>query len=124
MIGQILGIVFLSEVCNAVGQTLFKKSANTFELPPKKSVRVFLVFFRRVFETFWIWLGLGVMGLGLLVWFFALSRADLSLVYPIGSMQYVLVLISARVFLKEKINSLKIVGTLFIILGILLITRS
>jgi drug/metabolite transporter (DMT)-like permease len=120
----VLGIVLLAEFCNTIGQTLFKKSANTFELPPKKTVRAFLRFFGKVFTTPWIWLGLGAMGMGLLVWFFALSRAELSFVYPIGSTQYILVLVSARVYLNEKINRLKIIGTLFIIFGILLISRS
>ena len=120
----LLGIVLLAEFCNMVGQTLFKKSVDTFELPDTKSFGVFVRFFGQVFASGWIWLGLLAMGTGLLVWFFALSRGDISLVYPIGSLQYVLVLISARLFLKEKISSFKMIGTLFVIFGIILIARS
>jgi len=123
MIG-ILWIVFLSEVLNTAGQTLFKKSADTFELPHTRNAGVFFRFFGQVFSSASIWLGLGAMGLGLLVWFFAMSRGDISLVYPMGSIQYVMVLCSARVFLKEKINRLKIIGTVFVILGICLIAKS
>jgi multidrug transporter EmrE-like cation transporter len=120
----ILWIVFLAGLCNTFGQTLFKKSADTFELPHVRSFGVFIRFFGQVFSSPWIWLGLSAMGLGLFVWFFAISRGDLSLVYPIGSMQYVMILISARIILKEKIHPLKVLGTVFIVFGILLITKS
>ena len=119
-----LSLVFVAEICNATGQTFFKKSANTFQLPSDFQIHNLLVFFRRVFTTPWIWLGLGSMGVGLIFWITALSKRDLSFVYPLGSIQYLMVLISARLFLKEKIDSAKITGTVLIIIGILFIAQS
>lgn len=120
----ILTLVFFSELCNAIGQTFFKKSANTFELPADFKWNNVGLFFKRVFSTPWIWLGLLAMTVGLGFWLFALSRRDLSYVYPIGSVQYIMILLSARFFLKEKVDRPKIIGTILVIIGIALIAKS
>ena len=60
----------------------------------------------------------------LVVWLAALSQGELSLVYPLSSLQYLMVLFAARLFLKEKMDLAKITGTLLIASGIVLISLS
>jgi uncharacterized membrane protein len=64
------------------------------------------------------------MGLGLAVWIIALAQGDLSIVFCLGSMQYVLILFGAHFFLGEKIDRMKLMGTLLVAFGIILITLS
>ena len=54
----------------------------------------------------------------------ALAQADLSFVFPVGSIQYIFVLFGTSIFLGEKIDRMKLTGTLLVITGIILITLS
>jgi uncharacterized membrane protein len=58
------------------------------------------------------------------LWLIALAQGDLSLVFPIGSIQYIFVLFSAHIFLNEKIDRMKLIGTFLVVAGIILITIS
>jgi drug/metabolite transporter (DMT)-like permease len=52
----------------------------------------------------------------------ALARADLSLVLPATSVSFVITTLGAKVFLKERINSLRWLGILLVCLGVALIS--
>ena len=124
MILKLLLLVLLAEVWATAGQVLFKKSTNTLQTPDLKNWDSYARFVRKVLGMPGIWLGLGAMALGLVVWLVALAQNDLSLVFPIGSLQYILILIAARLFLGEKIDRMKLAGTLLVVAGIVLITLS
>ena len=117
-------LVLFAEIWYTVGQILFKKSTNTLEVRSLRGVGTYLKLMGNILSKPAIWLGLGSMGIGLIVWFIALAGADLSVVSPVGSLQYVLVLITAHFFLGEKINRLKVAGTLLVVFGIVLVAMS
>ena len=121
---RIILLVFVSELLNTGGQVLFKKGANLLDTPHLKTFDSFLGYVRKVVCLPPIWFGLFLLSMALTVWLFALSEADLSLVFPIGSMQYLLTMVAARVFLNEKIDRVKLLGTIFIVAGIVLIAKS
>ena len=54
----------------------------------------------------------------------ALKGGELSVLYPLVSFGYIWVTINSRVFLKEKITIYKMIGIIFIFLGIVLIGLS
>ena len=64
------------------------------------------------------------MAIGLVVWLLAIAQGNLSLVFPIGSLQYILILFLAHKFLGEKIDRMKLIGTLFVMAGIVLMSVS
>jgi len=68
--------------------------------------------------------GIGSMRRRLIIWLMALAQGDLSLVYPLGSIQFILILFSAHIFLNEKIDKMKLIGTFLVVLGIVFITIS
>lgn len=111
---KIILLVLLSEVFTAIGQILFKKTTNALESYS----------LRDVLTKPSIWIGLFSIAISLAIWLMALAEGDLSLVYPIGSLQFILVLFSAHIFLNEKIDKMKFVGTLLVVFGIILITIS
>ena len=62
--------------------------------------------------------------MGVVLWLVALAQNNLSLMYPLGSMQYLLTLLAARIFLGEKIDRPKLAGTFLVVSGIILIATS
>ena len=123
-IGAIVFFVLLAEILNNMSQFLFKKTANSIQAPQLSHLKSYGPFFHKVLRSVWIWLGLGVMAVGLVVWLAALSEGELSFVYSIGSLQYILVLLTARFLLKEKVNRTRVIGTILVASGIFLITLS
>lgn len=119
---KIIILVLLSEIFTAVGQVLFKKSANSLGSHNLREARGQIRFLSEVVSKPYIWMGLGAMIAGLIVWLFALAQGDLSLVFPIGSIQYILILFMAHIFLNEKIDAGKALGTFLVMMGIVLIT--
>jgi drug/metabolite transporter (DMT)-like permease len=70
-----------------------------------------------------VWIGLALYVLATISWLVVLSRIDLSVVYPLGSMNYVLVTLMAATVLGEKVSLLRWAGTLSILIGILVVAR-
>lgn len=124
MIKTIL-IVLCAEIVTAVGQVLFKISTNSArEGHDLGAIGHHLDFLKDVLSKPALWGGLIAMAAGLGIWVVALAGAELSIVFSLGSMQYVLILVLAHVILGEKIDVMKTTGTLLVILGIILIAFS
>jgi bacterial/archaeal transporter family protein len=60
---------------------------------------------------------------GLILFFFALSRGDASQVVPATSAYPVVTLVAAAVFLSEPVTLTRIVGTILVVAGVVLISR-
>lgn len=121
---KIILLVLASEIVTAIGHLLFKKTTNMIEAYDLKKADNHFRFLRDVFVKPSIWLGLAACAAGLIIWLMALAQGDLSLVYPLGSIQFVLILFSAHIFLNEKIDKMKLLGTFLVVLGIVFITIS
>ena len=121
---NILLLILFSAILVSLGQVFFKKGVAPLEPPNMRSLRSYQDFMRQVFQTRWIWLGFVTIGAGIVVWLIALAQADLSLAFPIDSVQYVVILLAARFFLGEKLNAMKLAGTFLVMAGIVLISVS
>ncbi len=121
---KIIILVLLSEIFAAIGQILFKKSTNTLQSYSLRGVNTHVRFLNDVLAKPSIWIGLFAMAISLVIWLIALAQGDLSLVFSIGSLQYILILFLAHIFLEEKIDRMKFMGTFLVVLGIVLITMS
>jgi len=121
---KIILLVLLSEAITVIGQILFKKSTNTIGAYNLKVRSDRIRFLSEIFTTPYLWLGLLAMGFGLIVWLLAIAQGNLSLVFPIGSLQYILILFLAHRFLGEKIDRMKFIGTLLVMVGIVLMSIS
>ena len=121
---KIVLLVLMAEICVAVGQTLFKKSTNTIEVHSLKDVSTIVRFLMDILAKPYIWVGFLCIAGGLVMWLIALAQGDLSLVYPISSLQYILILFSAHIFLHERVDAMKLIGTFLVIFGIILAALS
>jgi drug/metabolite transporter (DMT)-like permease len=121
---KIILLVLLSETITVVGQILFKKSANSMGIYNLRDRRDRVRFLLDIIKRPYLWLGLSAIVAGLIVWLFAIAQGNLSLVFPIGSLQYILILFLAHKFLGEKIDKMKLIGTLLVMAGIVLMSVS
>ena len=121
---KVMLLVLLSEIWNVTGQILFKKSTNTIDAGSMRGVSGHVKYIRNVLTKNSIWMGFSFQILCVATWIVALAQADLSFVFPVGSIQYIFVLLATYIFLGEKIDRMKLTGTLLVITGIVLITLS
>ena len=121
---KIILLVLLSEAITVIGQILFKKSTNTIGTYNLRNGSDRIHFLSEIFTRPHLWLGFLALGFGLIVWLLAIAQGDLSLVFPIGSLQYILILFLAHKFLGEKIDRMKLIGTLLVMAGIVLMSIS
>lgn len=65
-----------------------------------------------------------VYAVGTLLWLAALSRLDLSFVYPWSALAYILITLSAHFILHETVSAQRYLGVLVICLGLVIIAKS
>jgi multidrug transporter EmrE-like cation transporter len=63
-------------------------------------------------------------GLSAALWLIVLTRSDLSFAYPLLSTGYVFVVILSRIIFHEHVSPVRVLGTLVIIFGVYLISRT
>ena len=68
--------------------------------------------------------GMLCYAVSLVVWIMGLSRVPVSIAYPMLSIGYVINALAAWQLFGESLNAQKLVGIGFIILGVVLVTRS
>lgn len=78
----------------------------------------------RMIQSPMVLLGLGLYGIGALLWLFVLGRAPLSLAYPFVGMGFVITMFAGMLFLNEPPSLQRILGTLLIASGCVLVARS
>ncbi|MCX5666067.1 MAG: DMT family transporter [Candidatus Omnitrophica bacterium] len=121
---KIILLVLLSEAITVIGQILFKKSTNSIGTYDLKAGGDRIRFLSKILTQPSLWSGILVMSIGLVIWLLAIAQGDLSLVFPMGSLQYILILFLAHKFLGEKIDRMKLIGTLLVMAGIVLMSVS
>ena len=71
----------------------------------------------------WVIGGTLCYGLSTVFWLIALSRADLSFVYPFIALTFVIIFIASFFLFHEQISFMRLFGALVIISGIIVLVR-
>ncbi len=103
-------LAILSGILGGVGVVLLKKGSKKFNF---KIIQQF--------TNYYLILGVGSCGLGMIALLIAFKGGELSVLYPIISLQYIISVLLSVTFLKEKMNLFKWAGITAIIIGIILI---
>jgi drug/metabolite transporter (DMT)-like permease len=111
----IIGVIFA-----ALGQVSWKLGMNQ----AGQLVNLDFTTLTAVILNPYVLLGFVMYGLSTIFWLIALSKKDLSFVYPFISLTYILVLVLSNLVLKESIGLNKIAGALAIIVGLIIISRT
>ena len=115
-----LAIVLLllgSVVCDVSGQVCFKLGVGHETADEQAPSLVY-----KVLHSPWIALGVAVYAVEFVLWFSVLSRAQLSLAFPVMALSYVGVVLASRFILNERISMRRWAGIATIIAGVVLVT--
>lgn len=121
---KIFLFILLHEVCATAEQIFFKKGADNFKEHSLRGAGNYFSFIKNLLAAPVIWLAFLMMAASLVIWFAVLASIDLSVAVPIDSLQYVMILISSYLFLGERMHWTRVAGTVFILLGVLLVAGS
>jgi drug/metabolite transporter (DMT)-like permease len=115
--------ILVSVVGGATGQILLKKGMSTIGQLTLTPEHLFSILWRIGTNPFVV--GGLVIYLGAMVfWLSALSRVDLSFAYPFASLSYIIMLAASWMLFREDISLMRVLGTIVICTGVLLIARS
>ena len=81
-------------------------------------------FFWRTFTNAYVISAVLLTIMAALTWILALSRAQLSFIYPFMALSYVLVALFCLLIFKENVTALRWLGIIVICLGVFLVSRS
>ncbi|MGA2780267.1 MAG: SMR family transporter [Steroidobacteraceae bacterium] len=70
------------------------------------------------------WAGMICYGASLCVWLAALSKAPVSVAYPMLSLGYIVVAWASMMWLGESLSAAKVIGIALICVGVVLVSRS
>ena len=116
-------LIFISLAAMTVGQLLVKKGIILVgEFP--QSLSELGHFFLKAGTNAYIILAVFLTIIAALAWFLALSKAELSYIYPFMALSYVLVALFSFLIFKEDVNFLRWAGILVICVGVFLVSRS
>ena len=111
MTGTTVMLVTLTIVCTSVAQLLQKQAAIDIGESDSRSLLLSPPFIQSVF----------LLGIGMALWLLVLKRLDVSLAYPLLSINFILVQLLARWKFQEHIPPHRILGSLIIIAGLSLL---
>ena len=114
-------LLFMSISLAIVGQLLMKRGMLMFGAIPVKELFVKLI---PMLTNPFVFLGLALFGISSVFWLVVLSRLELSLVYPMVSIGYVVVAIMSMVLFGETLSVVRLAGIAVICFGVFLISRS
>ncbi len=68
-------------------------------------------------------LGLGLYGVSMVVWMLVLTKVDVSQAYPFVGLGFVVTMILGHQVLGESISSLRLIGTLLVVAGVVCLAK-
>ncbi len=119
-----LGFVFISVMLGALGQISMKQGMNVFGSLRKMRMLAKPENIIKIVTDKFVLLGIACYLASSIVWLGLLSKLDVSYVYPLVSLGYIITAIFAIAFLKEKVTTTRWMGTVIIVVGSLLVISS
>jgi multidrug transporter EmrE-like cation transporter len=113
-------IILIGILCASFGQIFWKIGMNSIGAIETFSISGILSMFLNPL----ILLGLCMYGISTIFWLIALSQKDLSYVYPFIALTFIIVLLLSKFLLHENVGVYRIIGTIIIIAGLIVVVRT
>ena len=110
--------ILLPILASVLGEFLLKVSVGN------QPLRLSFESLMMVITTPYIVLGVFFIGCSALLWIVGLSRFQLSFMYPFLSLNYVIVIVGSEYLLKEDVSINRYISILFMIIGLVIISKS
>ena len=112
-------VLLVSIIMATLAQFLFKLGVNTIDTANKNIGQIIAAGITNIY----VWGGVLGYALNLSLWLYVLAHLELSKAYPMTSLAYIFTLFLGLFFFNEQITTAKIFGILFVIIGVVLLTR-
>jgi len=120
----VLLLIGLTSLCDTINQLFLKSAIDSLSFSPSFNIiKIFKFIFQLLIKPR-LWLGFVFSVISLCIWLIVLSKADLNFAFSVDSMHYIFIALASRFVLKEKVNSLRWLGTGLIVAGIVLVSLS
>ena len=119
-----LGLVVICIFLGAFGQISMKTGMNQLDKVNSISDLISLKMVISVLSNFYVVLGLSFYFIGAFLWLAAMSSLNISFMYPLLSLAYLITAIFAYFYMGETITILRWTGIALVIVGCFLIARN
>lgn len=120
----VLFLIVLASLCDTVNQLFLKSSIDSLSSSLSFNIGKIVKFIFQLLLKPRLWLGFVFSVISLCVWLLVLSKADLNFAFSADSMHYIFIALASKFILKEKLNSLRWLGTGLIVTGIVFVSLS
>lgn len=117
-----IALILISVFLGAIGQVLVKYGASALEL--NFAGKYLIPSIISILKNVPVMCGIISYGVSFLLWIKVLSKVELSYAYPMVSIGYILIMFFSYFIFKENISLMRLLGVLFIIIGVVLVARS
>ncbi len=119
----ILAFILAAVSLSALAQLFMKLGVNALGDASAQQLAAVPVILRSV-QSPLVWLGLMVYVLSVGLWLYVLSKVDLTVAYPFVGLSFIVTLVFGLAFLGEQVTMPRVLGTLLIAGGCVLVARS
>lgn len=119
-----LTLVLICVLAGAAGQILWKHGMSNLDEINGARDLIQIQTIYNIFTDKYVFLGTILYGIALILWLGAMSTLEISFMYPMLSMGYVITAIFAFAFLGEQVGSIRWLGIALVVVGCFLITKS
>jgi multidrug transporter EmrE-like cation transporter len=117
-------LILISVSCSALAQLLLKTGMSqplvtaALELAQTRAIAVAIT------TNIWIICGITLYFLSAVVWLFVLARVEVSFAYPFVGLGFILTLLLGKVVMGDAVTMSRVMGTLFVAVGVFMIARN
>ena len=117
-----LPLILTGVLLNALAQLALKQGAMAISDIAFSMKNILSIAIQVIFNP-WIFGGLTLYAISVVLWILTLSRVEVSYAYPMISIGYILVTFAGWAFFNESLSLTKLAGIVVIMLGVILISR-
>ncbi len=115
----IVSTILVSVLLSVLAQIFLKHAMSNVALPESwLSVNAVQLFVNK-----YLLLGLSCYGLSMMFWLYVLTKVEVSRAYPFVGLGFIGTMLFAYYFLNEPITLQKLMGTLLVVAGVILIAK-
>lgn len=115
--------VFITIILTIYGQLILKWRMNQMPDVPTEMIEKFKVLFFAIFDPY-IFSSFAAAFIASLTWMAALREFEISKAYPMMALSFVGVTIISYFMFNESFNWMKVVGTILVVAGVIVISKS